>query len=99
MEEALKSKTLDALPENACLFLQKGIDASTEKTIIGTIHHRSTITPYSTITFESNLSDSSWIDLNRSFFEVTVKAVREDRNGSVADVDFAPVSVFKFHIF
>ena len=89
MEAALQSKPLDALPENTCLFLEKGIDVSTEKTILGSIAHKSVITPYSTITFQTDVMDLSWLDLNRSFLEVTVKAVREDGNGSVSDVDFS----------
>lgn len=98
MEKALQSTPLDALPENVCLFLQKGIDTSTDKKFYGAIEHKSLVSPYSTITLESDPMDASWIDMAHSYMEIKVKAIRDD-GGSVAEADFCPVNNLMHSLF
>ena len=79
MEKALEAKPLDALPRSACLFLQKGVDNSTESSVIGEIQQRGLIGPYSTLTYETDALDLSFIDMKKSYFEARVKAYRVDK--------------------
>ena len=88
MEKALEAKPLEALPQSACLFLHKGVDNSTESSIIGSIEQRSLIGPYSALTFESDSLDLSYLDLKKSYFECRVKAQRVDKE-PLGQVDFS----------
>ena len=79
MEKALETKPLEALPKSACLFLQKGVDNSTESSVVGEIQQRSLIGPYSTLCFETDVLDLSFVDMRKSYFEARVKAYRADK--------------------
>lgn len=92
MEKALETKPVEALPKSACLFLHKGVDNSTDARIVGSIPQRGIIGPYSTLVFQSDSLDTSFIDMKRSFFEARVKAVRADNGLPPEGIDFAPTN-------
>mgnify|MGYP001551880551 CR=1 FL=1 len=91
MERTLEAKPVEALPKSACLFLHKGVDTSTERRIVGSIPNKGIIGPYSTLVFETEPLDLSYIDLKRSYFSAKVRAERLDK-GSLQATDFTPTN-------
>lgn len=89
MERALEAKPVEALPKSACLFLHKGVDNSTDDRIVGSIEQRGLIGPYSTLVYETEPLDLSYVCLKRSYIQARVKAVRADNGEPPVGIDFS----------